>query len=388
VLGTRPRVAFITDIVTPYMVAVLGALASRVELTAIFCATSGTRGAEWVFDAPFAFPHRVLDGPRIPRRSHDAADIYPNPDILRALVVERPAAVISGAFSFPSMFAALYGRMSGARLIIHSDGTAYSERRLGPGQILSRRLLLREAAACVGNSEPAAKRFVELGAAPERVFRAPHTTNIAPFHAIARKRLSSSLPERRGTVVLHVGRLIPRKGIAWLIRAVAEAASEVPIQLLLVGSGPEEPRLRRLAHALGIAPQVEFRGFVDQDGLPAVYAEADIFAFPTLDDPFGIVVLEAAGAGLPIVASPYGGATLDLLENYRSAFIVDPRDTGAWSRALVSLARDFELRRRLGARAHEVTLGRTPEHAADRYAEAVRAALTWQRNATRSQRMV
>jgi hypothetical protein len=154
------KVAFVTDIVTPYMVAVLGALAERVDLVALFCARTGTRGAEWSFADPFPFRHRVLHGPTLRRRTPDAADLYPNPRILAALLAERPAAVISGAFSFPSLAGAVYGRLTGGRLIIHSDGTSYSERVLGRPHLLARRVLRREAAACVANSEPAAARFV------------------------------------------------------------------------------------------------------------------------------------------------------------------------------------------------------------------------------------
>jgi glycosyltransferase involved in cell wall biosynthesis len=109
--------------------------------------------------------------------------------------------------------------------------------------------------------------------------------------------------------------------------------------------------------------------------LPAVYTEADVFAFPTLDDPFGIVVLEAAAAGLPVVASPFGGATLDLVADGRTGFVADPDDTATWARALIELARDPDLRRRLGAAGHEATVHRTPEEAAAGYAAAVRAAL-------------
>src|SRR5688500_2331786 len=178
------RVAFVTDIVTPYMVAVLEQLTTRVDLLALFCARTGSRGAAWAFEEAFAFRHRILRGPAI-RRSWDAADLYPNPAILAALVAERPAAVISGAFSFPSLFAAVYGRLFGAKLVIHSDGTSHSERHLGAAQRVARTVLVREAAACVGNSEPAAERFVELGATPDRVFRAPHATNVAPLHGVA-----------------------------------------------------------------------------------------------------------------------------------------------------------------------------------------------------------
>jgi glycosyltransferase involved in cell wall biosynthesis len=365
----------VTDIITPYMVAVLGALARRVDLTALFCSQTGTRGAEWAFDEPFPFRHRVLTGPTLRRRTPDAADLYPNPRILGALLKTRPEVVISGAFSFPSLAGAVYGRLTGGRLIIHSDGTARSERLLGPAHLLARRVLLHEAAACVANSEPAAARFVELGAAASRVYRAPHTTDIAPFHAVGRARGASPDPARQVTV-LHVGRLIPRKGVDRLMQAVALASSsEANVRLVLVGSGPEEARLRALGARLGIADAVEFQGFVDQPGLPAVYAEADVFAFPTLDDPFGIVLLEAMAAGLPVVASPFGGATADLVEEGRNGFVADPDDTAAWARALVALAADGGLRRSMGGRAHEATLHRTPDTAADGYAAAVRAAL-------------
>jgi glycosyltransferase involved in cell wall biosynthesis len=378
-----PKVVFLTDIMTPYMLAVLEALARHVDLAALFCAETGTRAAEWSIRPPSGLRHRVLNGPTIRRRARDATDFYPNPRILTALGRERPAVVISSAFSFPSMFAAGYGRLTGAKLIIHSDGTSYSERHLSRAQAIARRLLLREATACVGNSEPAAERFIELGAAPSRVFRAPHSTNIAPFHAVARERLARG-PSDGPATVLHVGRLIARKGIDRLMRALASVPPDLAIRLVLVGGGAQEAELRRLSDELGIAARVEFRGFVDQPALPAVYAEADIFAFPTLDDPFGIVLLEAAATGLPCVASPFGGATLDLLTDGESAFIAEPDDTAAWSRALAALAADPGLRRRFGARAHETTLQRTPEHAAERYAEAVEAAMVLSRDARRA----
>jgi glycosyltransferase involved in cell wall biosynthesis len=383
-MNGSPRVVFLTDIVTPYMVAVLADLARRVELTALFCAHTGTRGAEWVLAEPLPFRHRVLGGLVIRSRNVDGADMYPSPRVLAALVAERPAVVISGAFSFPTMFAAIYARFAAARLIIHSDGTSQSEQHFGRLRLLARDRLLREAFACVGNSEPAAQRFIELGVDAGRVFRAPHSTNIAPFHEVARRRFATT-PSSEPLTVLHVGRLIPRKGVDRLLRAMAAASSDVRLRLVIVGSGPEEAHLRDLAVALGIAGEVEFKGFVDQPGLPAVYAAADIFAMPSLDDPFGIVLLEAAAAGLPLVASPFAGASLDLVEDDRSGFIADPNDISAWADALRELARNPDLRRQFGARAHEVTLTRTPQRAATGYVDAVDAVLRWpHRGAKRS----
>lgn len=377
------RVVFLTDIVTPYIVAVLAEFARRVELTALFCSETGTRAAEWALAEPLPFRHRVVGGLAIRRRKVDGTDFYPTPRILAALVAERPAVVISSAYSFPTLFAAIYCRLASGRLIIQSDGTSRSERDFGRLQLLARDRLLREASACVANSEPAAERFIELGADPARVFRAPHTTNIAPFHAVARRRFARP-PSGEPLTVLHVGRLIPRKGIDRLLHAVASASSDSRLRLVVVGSGPEEASLRRLADELGIARDVEFKGFVDQPGLPAIYAAADIFAMSTLDDPFGMVLLEAAAAGLPLVASPFAGASLDLVEEGRSGFIADPNHPVACSDAFRALSRDPDLRRRLGARAHELTLMRTPEHAANGYLTAVDAVLGMPRGVKRS----
>ena len=369
-----PRTVFLTDIVTPYMVAVLGALARRVDLKAIFAAHRGSRGLGWEFGERLPFRYRVLDGWSITRR--DGADLYPTPRTLGALIAERPEAIISGAFSFSTAWAGVYCRATGARLLIHSDGTSHSELGFNRIQLTAREILLRQATACVGNSQPAVERFIELGAAPARVFRAPHSTDIAPFQTVALERRDPQPQHAGGRVtVLHVGRLIPRKGIDRLMHAVAAASSRVRIRLLLVGDGPEEQALRRLAADLGIAGAVELRGFVDQPALPAVYREADVFAFPTLSDPFGIVLLEAAAAGLPIIASPHAGATLDVLDHERSGLVVDPDDIGAWTSALVTLGRDPALRRRLGDAANAATLHRTPEHTAAGYTEALDAAM-------------
>jgi glycosyltransferase involved in cell wall biosynthesis len=372
--GGTPRVVFLTDIVTPYMVAVLADLARRVELTALFCSATGTRAASWTPSEPLPFRHRVLGGPVIRRRSWNGVDLYFTPRILSALVGERPTVVISGGFSLPTAFAAIYGRFAPARLIIHSDGTSHSERDFGRLRLLARDRLLREAFACVANSEPAAQRFIELGVDRRRVFRAPHSTDIAPFHAVAHERFSVPRSSEQPTV-LHVGRLIPSKGVDRLLRAIAALSSDTPLRLVVVGSGPEEARLRELATALGIARAVEFLGFVDQPALRAVYAAADIFAMPSFDDTFGMVLLEAAAAGLPLVASPFAGASLELVEEGRSGFLIEPDDTFAWAHALRELVRDPGMRRRFGMRAHALTLSRTPRQAADGYATAVQAAL-------------
>jgi glycosyltransferase involved in cell wall biosynthesis len=365
------RVAFVTDIPTPYMTTVMAALAERVDLVAIFCSAEGTRGLGWEL-GELPFRHEIVGGFTRRRPIHTGGtDLHLSPRVLSALFRHSPDAVITGAFSIPSVYAAAYCAVRRAPLIIHSDGTEHSEEPLTRLQRASRAILVPLAHAAAANSKPAAERFLQLGFAPERVHLVPHSTNLQPLLDAGEGRDHGRAGELR---VLATGRLISRKGIDHLLRAYALAAAERPgIALRIVGSGPAEPDLRRLAAELGVTP--EFAGFVDQPHLPAAYADAEAYVFPTLRDPFGIVVLEAAASGLPIVASPYGGATPDLIDDERTGLVRDPRDRHALAAALVRLADDPELRRRLGDAARDEARRRTPEASAAGYAEAVSLAL-------------
>src|SRR3954454_11959556 len=101
------RLALVTDIVTPYMVAVLEALARQCELTAIFCSDTGTRAMPWTF-GELGFRHEVVAGLTIRRAHPDATDFYLSPRILAAIARARPDAVIAAGYSFPTLYASAY----------------------------------------------------------------------------------------------------------------------------------------------------------------------------------------------------------------------------------------------------------------------------------------
>jgi glycosyltransferase involved in cell wall biosynthesis len=375
------RLTFVTDIITPYMAAVFEALAGLSQLHVVFCSASGTRAMPWDFAGALSFEHEVVSGLTLRRRNPDATDYYLSPRIARAVFRRAPDAVIAAGYSIPTAYAGLYCALRRRPLLIHSDGTSETERSLSRGQRLARRVLLPRAAACVANSGPAADRFREMGVPHDRIFMAPHSTNLAPMWEAARGRdYGSGAPLR----LLTVGRLIPRKGLDRLVRATAAAVYRgADVRLRMVGNGPDEAPLRDLARELGIGERVALAGFMDQDELPSAYAEADAFAFPTLEDPFGFVLLEAAAAGLPAIASPRAGATADLIADERNGLVADPDDLDAMAAAIARLASDRDLRERLGRAAYESTLTRTPEAAARGYLEAVAAARAGGRSAAR-----
>jgi phosphatidylinositol alpha-1,6-mannosyltransferase len=156
-------------------------------------------------------------------------------------------------------------------------------------------------------------------------------------------------------VVACVSRLVRRKGQDLLIEAWPAVRRAVPeAVLLLVGSGPYEAQLRRLADRSGVREHILFTGGVAYPQLPEHFASADVFAMPCrtrrrgLDvEGLGIVYLEASATGLPVIAGDSGGAPEAVREG-ETGYVVGGRDVGALTERLVRLLSDADLRRRLG----------------------------------------
>ncbi|MCL3993660.1 glycosyltransferase family 4 protein [Streptomyces lavenduligriseus] len=158
-------------------------------------------------------------------------------------------------------------------------------------------------------------------------------------------------------VVVCVSRLVPRKGQDTLIRAMPRIlAAEPDTVLLIVGGGPYERDLRRLARETGVAGSVRFTGAVPWSELPAHYGAGDVFAMPCrtrrggLDvEGLGIVYLEASATGLPVVAGDSGGAPDAVLDG-ETGWVVRGGEPAEAADRIVTLLQDAGLRRRMGER--------------------------------------
>ncbi len=142
--------------------------------------------------------------------------------------------------------------------------------------------------------------------------------------------------------VLCVARLIDRKGVEYLLKAMGLNESSRFI-LYLAGDGPLTPELRRLARQLGIEMKIEFLGFVYGEALTKRYQEADIFVLPSLSESFSMALLEAMASGLPIVATNVGGIP-ELITDGENGFLVPPADPDSLSDAIERLATSSDMR--------------------------------------------
>lgn len=176
------------------------------------------------------------------------------------------------------------------------------------------------------------ERFCTTGAVAERSCGGPNR----------------GLPRAR---ILSVGRLVPRKGVAEVIEALAELAGRDPAdtELLVAGGpGPEAENLRQLAGRLGVAERVVMLGQIDHHRLPALLRSADVVVCTPWYEPFGMVPLEAMACGVPVVASAVGGL-LDTVVDGVTGLHVPPRQPDALAGALRRLLREPSWAARLGA---------------------------------------
>ena len=155
--------------------------------------------------------------------------------------------------------------------------------------------------------------------------------------------------------ILHVARLVAVKGTAYLIRAFATvAARRADVALVIVGAGPLERRLRRLAASLGLGSRVRFLGARPHDEVLEWMRRAAMLVLPSVRttsgrvEGLGMVALEAAASGVPVIGSRIGGIPETVIDG-RTGFLVAERDVAALGRRMLDLLEDPMLRQRFGA---------------------------------------
>jgi glycosyltransferase involved in cell wall biosynthesis len=147
--------------------------------------------------------------------------------------------------------------------------------------------------------------------------------------------------------LLFVGRLVERKGVEVLVRALPAVLRHRPARLTVVGEGEWEPMIREAIREAGVREHVQLTGYVSGDTLSRLYREADLFVLPAVVDRkgdtegLGVVLLEAMRQGRPVLASRVGGIP-DIVVHERSGWLVPPGDPDALAEAILAAAADPE----------------------------------------------
>jgi glycosyltransferase involved in cell wall biosynthesis len=205
-------------------------------------------------------------------------------------------------------------------------------------RLIERELIEYAAADLIATGSTYAREtFLARGIGPERVFVNPYGVDLSRF-----RPESPSVAERGRKRILFVGEVGVRKGVPWLLESFARMPADWELHLV----GPLAPGFRDALARLPMA-RVVMRGVLSNNALVAAYREADIFCLPSIEEGFGMVILQAMASGLPVVASRATGGP-DVGEDGKDVLIVPPANTPALAGALSRLAGDPALRETIG----------------------------------------
>ena len=242
--------------------------------------------------------------------------------LLRLVRSTHPDVIVSGMAHLNFLVLALKSLLpSHIRILVRQNTTASSAARSWLERLPYRTLYPR-ADAILCQSQPMADDLTNNFAIPRS--KLPILGNPVDVHAIRASthiaRSSAPPPSSSHPRLLCVARLAPEKGIDLLLRAFISVIAVYPnARLTILGTGPQDAALRRLASQLGLEAAVDFAGF--HNDLASFYAQSTLFVLPSRHEGMPNALLEAAAAGLPLVATPSSAGLCDLLLNSPGAWL-------------------------------------------------------------------
>ena len=370
------RAALLTNILTPYRVPVYRALAGDDLHWRIFT------NAETEFDRSWSVDAFALDVERVAslsirrsfafggRHASQRTTTHLPVGLLASLRRFSPDVVVSAELGPRTALAWLYCRAFGVPLVIWSYHSRASA-TCGRGLRALRQTLLGAADAVVGMGAQARCVLRDYGVADAKLFDAPNAHHVESLRAALDgaepDALRNWLVESQGLrtrLALVVGRLVPAKGIGPLLAAWDRVPEAVRAQssLLFLGDGPLAPAIARAARRRDRGEIVQLPAVAPPE-VASFYAAADLLVFPSLGDPWGLVVNEAMACATPVLCSIRAGCCDDLIVAGENGWIVDPTDSSALGEALHK-ALEHPDREQLGARARQTVAPYTPERLA------------------------
>jgi glycosyltransferase involved in cell wall biosynthesis len=216
----------------------------------------------------------------------------------------------------------------------------------------------RNANLVVAVSNYAAARAAQLYDLEKRKIRVvPNGVDPARFKPTAdNQNLKKQLGLGNSQIVLFVGRLIPRKGLQFLVNAAKTTVKERNrVLFVIVGNGPLRRDLTSHIIRLDLSENFRFLGDVKESLLPSLYNCADVFVFPSLQEGQGIALLEAQASAKPVVAFNVGGVREAVHEGV-TGLLVERGNSDDLAEAILRLLSDATMRLRMGAGGREFVL--------------------------------
>lgn len=323
------KVAIITNIPAPYRVDFFHYLQTHVLAHEFFVIYTSRNedNRSWNIPEEKMLNTRILESRILKLKNKlDTRYIHLPGNVGAELSKIQPDVVIAVEYN-PAALQALWWAKTHSRKFIHwTDGTLHSERNIGKVQKITRKIICGSADACIASSTKAKEKLLAWGVPEEKIFISLLTVDISQYRNVERE----PVPGR----ILYVGSMIPRKGLDLLVDALPYVGCD--FELRIVGNGTQEQidQLKAAAEKNGVLDKLTFCGFLQGEALTEEYRKAQVFVLPTREDCFGLVLLEAMCAGVPIVASKYADGAYDTVVEGENGYIADPFVPEEFARAM------------------------------------------------------
>ncbi|MGA8891071.1 MAG: glycosyltransferase [Anaeromyxobacteraceae bacterium] len=272
--------------------------------------------------------------------------------------------VMHGIWGFPIMAGALAARWAGVPYLIFPHGTLYRETIELKSKALKKVALttwvldaLRRASGVIFTSNDEADKVSEYLNVSFKQWIVPNiipSTDFAELPPRGAFRRLHGIPDDVA-LILHYGRVAKKKGIEFVVEALASLGREIPDAVLAVVGGDEfgyRAGLERFVESAGMSNRVVFSGLVDRAAGLQAMADSDIFVLPSLSENFGMAVVEAMLCHLPVVISDHVGIATEVAGAGAGVVVRLARMEQDLPRVLSTLLRDPAERRRLGIAGH------------------------------------
>ncbi|MGB5714086.1 MAG: glycosyltransferase family 4 protein [Waterburya sp.] len=299
---------------------------------------------------------------------------YLSPSIITHLLRYQPEVVFSTAFSLWTLLASILKIIFRWRIVVVFDGSSPGVDRLDSRlRFFVRRLIVRLTDAFITNTDAGKEYLTQaIGVEENRVFVRPYLIPHPKTYAQNSPNLQSDEVKLKRPIFICAGKLIPRKGLLELLQAcrLLQAQGYEDYSLLLVGDGLQRQELEEFTQAHNLKEQVQFLGNVEYERMGNYYRQADVFVFPTLEDVWGLVTVEAMMFGKPILCSKWAGSA-EIVEEGKNGYVFDPHAPEQLAGLMSQFIDCPDLINKMGEKSQQIMTDHQPEAVSQFMAEVV-----------------
>lgn len=379
-MANKLKIAWLLPVAWFYWQPAISELAQEFPNTRVFTAKwpGYAKGYENALEVEVVGQRKVLEvSPS--QAGYGSTFTYVSPAVVWPLIRFRPHIIFTNSFGIWTLLALLLKLIWRWKVVIAYEGSSpgvdFTNSKM---RLLLRRLMVQVADAAISNSQSGRAYLTDvLHLAPDKAFAFPYEVPSALSLLTSDDTAEPvskpvAVPMQKPTF-LFVGRIMPRKGLRLLLEAcvLLKNSGYKDYTVLIVGDGKQRAELESYTAAHQLEDCVTWVGLVDYDQISSYFHQADVFLLPTLEDTWGVVVLEAMLLGKPVLCST-GAGTSELIENGRNGYVFAPDDASALAEIMSKFIVQPDLAHRMGEQSKQVMAQYTPEKAAQFLAQVTR----------------